>query len=248
MSTLIIKNLKVSHKDAQEIVHGISLEIKSGEVHIIMGPNGSGKSTLLNALLGHPAYQISEGEILLDGENIVHLPTEEKAKRGLFLSMQYPPEIAGVTMLSFLREAFSSLGKGDTPVLDFHHTLEEKLKRININPAMLKRFVNVGFSGGEKKQAEIVQLVALAPRFAFLDEIDSGVDIDSLEKVFAGIEILRKEEGTAFVIVTHHGAILEHIQPDVVHVMKEGEILRTGGAELAREILKSGFEGGANKQ
>lgn len=247
MSTLTIKNLKVSHKDAQEIVHGVSLEIKSGEVHIIMGPNGSGKSTFLNALLGHPAYKISGGEILFDGEDITHEPTETKAQRGLFLSMQYPPEIAGVTMLSFLREAFVSLGKGEVSVLDFYNALEEKLKRINISPAMLKRFVNVGFSGGEKKQAEIVQLVALAPRFAFLDEIDSGVDIDSLEKVFAGIEMLRKEEGTGFVIVTHHGAILERISPDVVHVMKEGEIVRSGGADLAREILKSGFEDDTNK-
>jgi len=242
MSTLTINNLKVSHKDKEDIVRGVSLEIQSGELHIIMGPNGSGKSTLLNALLGHPAYTVSEGGIILDGEDITTLPTEKKAERGLFLSLQYPPEIAGVTLLAFLHRAHRLLKGEEISVLDFYRTLEEKLKNIHIDPALLKRFVNVGFSGGEKKQAEVAQMIALAPRFAFLDEIDSGVDVDALGKVFAGIEMLRKE-GTAFVIVTHHGAILERIQPDMVHIMKEGKIVRTGGADLAREILKSGFGG-----
>lgn len=242
MHTLNINNLKITHKDGKEIVHGVSLSVKSGELHIIMGPNGSGKSTLLNALFGHPSYSIVDGAITLDGEDITNLPTEKKAEKELFLSMQYPPEIAGVTVISFLHRAYRLLKKEEIAVLDFYRMLEEKLKKIHIDPALLKRFVNVGFSGGEKKLGEIVQLLALAPKFAFLDEIDSGVDVDALEKVFAGIEMLRKE-GTAFVVVTHHGAILERMKPDFVHVMKEGSIMRTGGAELAREILSKGFGG-----
>lgn len=241
MHTLNINNLKVVHKDGKEIVRGVSLEIKSGELHIIMGPNGSGKSTLLNALLGHPTYKISGGAIILDGEDITTTPTEKKAEKGLFLSMQYPPEIAGVTVLSFLHRAYRLIKKEEIAVLDFYRTLEEKLKKVNIDPALLKRFVNVGFSGGEKKQNEVVQLVALVPSFAFLDEIDSGVDVDALEKVFTGIEMLRKE-GAAFVVVTHHGAILNRVKPDHVHVMKDGQLVRSGGADLAREILEKGFK------
>ena len=241
MHTLEINNLKVAHKDGKEIVHGVSLAVKSGELHIVMGPNGSGKTTFLNALFGHPSYVISGGTIVLDGENITNIPTEKKAEKGLFLSMQYPPEVAGVTVLSFLHRAYRLIKGEEIAVLDFYRTLEEKLKKINIDPALLKRFVNVGFSGGEKKQGEVVQLLALAPRFAFLDEIDSGVDVDALGKVFAGIEMLRKE-GTAFVIVTHHGAILERVKPDFVHIMKDGQIVRSGGAELAREILTKGFK------
>lgn len=241
MHTLIINNIKVAHKDGKEIVHDVSLSVKSGELHIIMGQNGSGKSTLLNALLGQPSYTITSGAMLLDGEDITNISTEEKAKKGLFLSMQYPPEIAGVTMLSFLHQAIRLLKGEEVAVLDFYRALEEKLKKVGIDSTILKRFVNVGFSGGEKKQAEVAQLIALAPRFAFLDEIDSGVDVDALEKVFAGIEMLRKE-GTAFVVVTHHGAILERMNPDFVHVMKDGKIERVGGALLAREILSKGFE------
>lgn len=241
MHTLDINNIKVTYKDGNEIIHGVSLAVRSGELHIIIGPNGSGKSTLLNALLGHPSYRVSGGTMMLDNEDITSLPTEKKAERGLFLSLQYPPEVAGVTVLSFLHQAYRLIKKGELSVLDFYRALEEKLKKINIDPALLKRSVNVGFSGGEKKQGEVVQLLALAPQVAFLDEIDSGVDVDALKKVFAGIEMLRNE-GTAFVIVTHHGTILEHVKPDVVHVMKEGRIARTGGAELAREILTKGFE------
>ncbi len=240
MHTLAIDNLKVTHKDGKEIVHGVSFAVKSGELHIIMGPNGSGKSTFLNALLGHPSYAVSGGTVTLDGEDITNLPTEKKAGKGLFLSLQYPPEVAGVTVLSFLHHAYRLIKGKEISVLDFYRELEEKLKKINIDPVLLKRFLNVGFSGGEKKQGEVVQLIALAPRFAFLDEIDSGVDVDALEKVFAGIEMLRKD-GTAFVIVTHHGAILERVKPDFVHMMKDGQIVRSGGEELAREILNKGF-------
>lgn len=243
MSTITINNLKVAHIEGKEIVRGVSMEIKSGEIHIILGPNGSGKSTFLNALFGHPSYRISDGSIFFDGKDITNIPTEEKAGAGLFLSMQNPPEIAGITMLSFLHNASRILRKrgGEIAVIEFYRELEEKLRSISIDPAILKRFVNVGFSGGEKKQAEIVQLLALEPKFAFLDEIDSGVDVDSLKKVFAGIEILRKE-GTAFVIVTHNGSVLEYIKPDFVYVIKEGKIMRTGNADLAREILSKGFE------
>lgn len=241
MRTLTINNIKVTHKDGKEIVHDVSMEIRSGELHIIMGQNGSGKSTFLNALLGHPSYVVTGGTILLDGKDITNVSTEEKAKKGVFLSMQYPPEIAGVTVLSFLHQAVRLLKGEEVTVLDFYRALEGKLKKVNIDPALLKRFVNVGFSGGEKKQAEVAQLIALAPSFAFLDEVDSGVDVDALEKVFAGIEMLRKE-GTAFVVVTHHGAILERLRPDFVHVMKDGSIERIGDALLAREILSKGFE------
>ncbi len=240
MPTLEIKNLTVT-REGKIVVDDASLDVRSGEVHIILGPNGSGKSTLLNAVMGHPAYKVEGGSVLIDGEDIAILPVEKKAGKGLFLSMQYLPAIGGVTMLTFLHRAYRMLKGNETSVLDFYKSLVEKIKEFDLDESLLKRFVNVNFSGGEKKQAQIIELIALKPKFALLDEIDSGVDIDSLSKVFSAIEKLRKE-GTGFIIVTHLSTILEKINPDRVSVMKDGKIVRTGGAELAREILKNGFK------
>ncbi|MEK7092080.1 MAG: Fe-S cluster assembly ATPase SufC [Patescibacteria group bacterium] len=239
MRSLIIKNLTVS-RDGKIIINDASLEVHEREIHLILGPNGSGKSTLLNAVMGHPSYKIEHGEIALDGKNITAISTEEKTIKGIFLSLQHLPAIEGVTMLSFLHRAYRLIKKNDISVLDFYKMIETKIKEFNLDEKLLKRFVNVGFSGGEKKQGELIQMLALEPSFALLDEIDSGVDIDSLTKVFAGIKKLRKE-GTGFIIVSHLGTILEKIVPNRVSIMKDGEIIRTGGIEIAREVLKKGF-------
>ncbi|KKU81856.1 MAG: FeS assembly ATPase SufC [Parcubacteria group bacterium GW2011_GWA1_47_8] len=269
MSTLTFKNITV-RREGKTIVDDASLELASGEVHLIMGPNGSGKSTLLNAVMGHPAYEMTGGSVVLDDEDITNLPTEKKAGKGVFLSMQYLPAVDGVTMLTLLHRAYrmikgglpakfssveESVGSkntrkflsgessaGDISIPEFYKMLSAKVKEFNFDEGLLKRFVNKGFSGGEKKQGEMIQLLALEPKFALLDEIDSGVDIDSLVNVFAGIEKLRKE-GTGFLIVTHLGTILEKINPDRVSVMKEGRVVKTGGPELAREIIEKGFNG-----
>lgn len=239
MHTLNIKNLTVTRED-KLVVDNASLEVRSGEIHIILGPNGSGKSTLLNAVMGHPVYIIKDGTVFLDNDDILALPIEKKANKGLFLSMQQLPAVGGVTMLTFLHQAYRLLKGGDVSILDFYKTLSGKIKEFNLDESLLKRYVNVNFSGGEKKQAQIIELLALEPKFALLDEIDSGVDMDSLNKVFASIEKLR-EHGTGFVIVTHLGTILEKITPNRVSVMKDGKIIRTGGVDLAREILENGF-------
>jgi Fe-S cluster assembly ATP-binding protein len=241
MNTLALKNLTVT-REGSVVLDSVSLEVASGEVHIIMGPNGSGKSTLFNAVMGHPAYKVTEGAMLFNNDDIIALPTEKKASTGIFLSMQYLPAVDGVTMLTFLHRAHRMIKGSDISILDFYKELSEKVKEFGLDESLLKRFVNVGFSGGEKKQAQIIELLALEPAFALLDEIDSGVDIDSLDKVFKAIEKLRKQ-GTGFVIVTHLGSILEKINPDRVSVMKEGKVVRTGGADLARKVLEKGFEG-----
>lgn len=241
MHSLIVKNLTVS-REGKPIISDVSLEVRVGEIHLILGPNGSGKSTLLNAIMGHPLYKIESGEIALDDENITIISTEEKAIKGIFLSMQHLPAVEGVTMLSFLHRAYRLIKGDEVSVLDFYKTIERKIKEFNLDKKLLQRFVNVGFSGGEKKQGELIQMLALEPSFTLLDEIDSGVDIDSLTKVFAGIEKLRKE-GTGFIIVSHLGTILEKINPDRVSIMKDGKIIRTGGIEVAREVLKKGFNG-----
>lgn len=239
MHSLTIKNLTVS-REGKSIINDVSLEVRGGEIHLILGPNGSGKSTLLNAIMGHPLYKIGSGKITLDDEDITAIATEEKAIKGMFLSMQHLPTVDGVTMLSFLHRAYRLIKKNEISVLDFYKTIETKVKEFNLDEKLLKRSVNVGFSGGEKKQGEIIQMLALLPSFALLDEIDSGVDIDSLVKVFAGIERLRKE-GTGFIIVSHLGTILEKISPDRVSIMKDGKIVRTGGIEVARAVLERGF-------
>jgi len=241
MSKLEIKNLKVE-TEGKTVINGVSFSIGTGEVHILMGPNGSGKSSLVNAIMGHPKYKITQGEVLLDGKNITNIKVEEKAKSGLFLSMQYLPEIAGVTMASFLHKAYKQMKEDDITVLDFYKFLEEKSRELDIDTEMLKRDLHVGFSGGEKKLSELLQLVTLSPKFAFLDEIDSGVDVDSLKKVFNGITALVKD-GTGFLLITHYNTITQYITPDFVHVMYNGNIIRSGGGELAEEISSEGFKG-----
>lgn len=247
MSNLAIKNIFIETAN-KRVVDGVTLSLASGQVHILMGPNGSGKSSLVSALFGHPKYTITGGAVVLDDEDITALPTEKKAKRGLFLSLQYLPSVAGVTLGAFLHRAHKELTGEQVSVLEFYKRAEKVAQEIGIDSSFLKRDLNSGLSGGEKKQSEILQLAILKPKFAVLDEIDSGVDVDSLVKVFAAIELLRKGEGlpagqagTGFLLITHYPNILERITPDAVHIMNQGKIVASGGAELAREVSTSGF-------
>lgn len=245
-----IKNLHVE-TGGKTVVEGASFALKSGEVHILMGPNGSGKSSLLNAIMGHPKYVITKGEVFLDEEDITFLPTEKKAQAGIFLSLQHLPEIAGVTLTNFLHKAYRAQKGGDpnpamaerasvTP-LDFYKTMEARAKEFGIDASFLKKHLNAGLSGGEKKQSEVLQLLALEPKFALLDEIDSGVDVDAQKRVFAVIEHLRAK-GVGFLLVSHHPNLLEHVHPDQVSVMKNGKIVASGGKELVEKISGGGFD------
>ena len=232
MSTLSIEHLSVSAGEKQ-LLSDISLTLQSGEMHILMGPNGSGKSSLLNALMGHPRYTITEGKMVLDGEEITSLSTEKKAKLGLFLSLQHLPEIAGVTLTNFLHRAAKEVKGSTQGPLEFYRASEAKAKEAGIDPVFLKKHVNTGLSGGEKKQSEVLQLLILEPKFAFLDEIDSGVDVDAMKKVYAGIERLRAS-GMGFLLVTHHPKVLEHLIPDHVHILRDGALVASGGAGIIR--------------
>lgn len=238
--SLEIKNANVT-ADENQVVTDASLTVQSGEVHVIMGPNGSGKSSFVNAIMGHPQYQLSSGTVTLDDEDITALAPDKKAKKGIFLSQQYLPEIAGVTLGNFLYQSAKAIQGIDEPILSFYKTLGEKVEAIGIDKAFLSRELNTDLSGGEKKQSEIIQLLALEPRFAFLDEIDSGVDVDSLNKVFAGISKLQKE-GTAFLLITHYTDILSKITPDKVHVMKDGKVVESGGKDVVERVRDKGFE------
>lgn len=224
-----------------EILHGVDLEVKKGEVHAIMGPNGSGKSTLANTLMGHPKYEVTEGSIILDGRDILALEPDERAKAGLFLSMQYPPEIPGVTISNFLRAAVEGITGEKQHPIKFYKSLQETMKTLGIDPEFAARSVNVGFSGGEKKKMEILQLAVLAPTYAILDETDSGLDVDALKVVAEGINHFRSAE-TGVLLITHYNRILEYIVPDVVHIMVDGKIVTSGRAELAKEIETTGYE------
>lgn len=239
MHKLELKNITIATA-SKAVAQDISLTINSGEIHILMGPNGSGKSSLLNGIFGHPKYKIESGEIILDGDDITTLSTDKKAKKGLFLSMQYLPEIAGVSMGQFLYRSYKEIKGGDESVLEFHKKMSDKADELGIDKLFLSRHVNSGLSGGEKKQSEVLQMAVLGPKFAFLDEIDSGVDVDSLEKVFNAIKILAKN-GTGFLLITHYTNILKKITPDYVHIMKEGKIVRSGGREIIGEIEERGF-------
>jgi len=245
---LQIYNLHVSVDDpstklgaGKEIVKGLDLEIKAGEVHVIMGPNGSGKSTLANALMGHPKYKVSKGYITLDGEDITVFKTNERAKRGLFLSMQYPAEIEGVTISNFLRMAVGAITGVKKNPIDFYRELTEKMKELEIDPLFAKRYLNLGFSGGEKKRMEILQLLMLNPKYAILDETDSGLDVDALRIVCEGINKYRSKD-KGILLITHYNRILEYVTPDFVHIMREGRIVRSGGPELAKVIEERGYE------
>jgi Fe-S cluster assembly ATP-binding protein len=248
MTLLEIKNLHVATEDGTEIVRGLDLAVDSNEVHAIMGPNGSGKSTLAYALMGHPAYEITEGDILLDGESILEMEADERAQRGLFLAFQYPHAVPGVTVASFLRSAVNAVRKAknggeDDPVKipEFRKQLTAAMEQLKVPKEMAGRYLNDGFSGGEKKRVEILQMAMLSPRIAVLDETDSGLDIDALRIVAGGVRSLVGPDMGALVI-THYQRILDYVTPDFVHVFVDGRIVREGGPELAEELEADGYE------
>jgi len=240
---LSIKNLQAS-VDGKEILRGLDLEVKAGEVHAIMGPNGSGKSTLAHVLAGRDGYEVTEGAVRLDGEDLVGLSPEERAHRGVFLAMQYPVELPGVNNSLFLRTALNAIRKArGEPELDavaFLRLMREKLKLVNLREDLLKRAVNAGFSGGEKKRNEIFQMALLEPRLAILDETDSGLDIDAMRVVADGVNALRSPD-RAMIVVTHYQRLLDYIEPDFVHVLAGGRILRSGDKSLALELEEKGY-------
>lgn len=241
MSVLEIKDLHVSIED-KEILKGVNLTLKTGEIAAIMGPNGTGKSTLSAAIMGNPNYEVTQGEILLDGENILDLEVDERARLGLFLAMQYPSEIPGITNAEFIRAAMNA-GKEDDEkisVMDFITKLDEKMAFLGMKEEMAERYLNEGFSGGEKKRNEILQLLMLEPKFALLDEIDSGLDIDALKVVSKGVNAMCGKDFGAM-IITHYQRLLNYITPDVVHIMMDGRVVLTGGAELAARLEKEGY-------
>lgn len=241
-SVLEIKNLHVSIEDKQ-ILKGVDLTIKGGEFHAIMGPNGTGKSTLASAIMGHPLYEITEGSITLDGEDVLEMEVDERARAGLFLAMQYPSEISGVTTSDFLRSAINARREeGDEiPLMEFIKELDETLDFLEIDKSMATRYLNEGFSGGEKKRNEILQLMLLKPAIGILDEIDSGLDIDALKVVSKGINKLR-DENFGTLIITHYQRLLNYITPDYVHVMMQGRVVKSGGPELAKRLEAEGYE------
>jgi Fe-S cluster assembly ATP-binding protein len=228
-----------------EILKGLDLTIRAGEVHAIMGPNGSGKSTFAKVLAGHPAYTVTGGEVLFEGKNLFELVPEARARAGLFLGFQYPIEVPGVTSAAFLRLAYNTVqgarGKDEMDPLEFDDYVQDKLKLLDIAPAFLERSVNDGFSGGEKKRNEILQMAILEPKLAILDEADSGLDIDALRIVANGVNQLRTP-GNAVLLVTHYQRLLNYIVPDYVHVMDAGRIIKTGGKELALELESRGYD------
>jgi len=241
-STLEIKDLHVSIED-KEILKGVNLTINTGEVHAIMGPNGTGKSTLSSAIMGHPSYEVTQGEVLLDGVNILELEVDERAKAGLFLAMQYPSEITGVTNADFMRSAINAKREEGQEInlMQFIKKLDKQMDFLDIDKDMAQRYLNEGFSGGEKKRNEILQLMMLEPKFAILDEIDSGLDIDALKVVSKGINEMRGEDLGALMI-THYQRLLNYITPDKVHVMYGGKVVKSGGPELAKRLEEEGYE------
>lgn len=240
--TLEIKDLRVSI-EGSEILKGLNLTVRGGEVHALMGPNGSGKSTLANTLMGHPRYDVEDGQVLIDGEDILEMEPDERAKKGLFLAFQYPVEIPGVTVANFLRSAYNAL-HGDTEplsVLEFHQLLQKHMKELEMDEEFAGRYLNEGFSGGEKKRHEILQMALLKPRFAIMDETDSGLDIDALKIVSEGVN-RQRSDNLGVLVITHYQRILEYLKPDYVHIMMDGRIVRSGGPELARELEEKGYD------
>jgi Fe-S cluster assembly ATP-binding protein len=244
VSLLEVKGLRASAGD-KEILRGIDLTVYPGEVHAVMGPNGSGKSTLAQVIAGHPAYQVTAGEILYQGKDLLDMEPEERAQAGVFLAFQYPVEIPGVSNAYFLRAAYNEIQKArgleEVDSMDFLDLLEEKLKIVEWGPEIMSRAVNSGFSGGEKKRNEILQMAVLQPRLAVLDETDSGLDIDALRIVAGGVNALRRPDN-ATVLVTHYQRLLNYIVPDHVHVLSAGRIVKSGGKELALELEERGYE------
>jgi len=241
---LEIKNLHAAIGD-KEILRGIDLSVAAGEVHAVMGPNGSGKSTLAQVLAGHPQYQVTEGTVTYDGEDLLGMDPEIRAQRGIFLAFQYPVEIPGVTNAYFLRSAYNEIqkarGEPELDPLEFLDLMEEKMRMVDIDTSMLNRSVNAGFSGGEKKRNEILQMAVLAPRLAILDETDSGLDIDALRIVAEGVNRLKRPEN-ATIVVTHYQRLLNYIIPDRVHVLANGRIVKSGGKDLALELEEKGYD------
>ena len=226
-----------------EILRGVDLTVAAGEVHALMGPNGSGKSTLANTLLGHPDYEVTSGRLLFKGSDITSWPTDVRGKAGLFLGFQYPEEIPGVSVVQFLRQALSARKGLDLSVLELRVTIMEWMERLDIDPAFGDRYLNEGFSGGEKKRNEILQMAILEPEFAVLDETDSGLDIDALKVVAKGVQEVRADRPELGVLlITHYQRILEHLQPDAVHILVDGRIVDSGGPELARRLEEEGYE------
>jgi len=240
VNRLVIKDLHVE-AEGKEILHGINLEIELGKVYALMGPNGAGKSCLANAIMGNPLYKVTRGKIILNGEDITGLNATERAKKGLFLSFQYPSEIAGVTLSSFLRTAYNSLNEVGMDVLDFHRMLKQKMEDLGMDSSFAKRYLNEGFSGGEKKKAEILQMSILRPKYAILDECDSGLDISAIKIIGEGINKMKGKDKT-ILIITHYCRILKYITPDVVSILVDGRIVKTGGKDLAFEIDEHGFK------
>jgi Fe-S cluster assembly ATP-binding protein len=241
---LEIRGLRANAGD-KEILRGIDLSVNAGEVHAVMGPNGSGKSTLAQVIAGHPAYQVTAGEILYDGKDLLEMEPEERAQAGVFLAFQYPVEIPGISNAYFLRAAYNEIRKArgleEVDSMDFLDLLEEKLRVVEWGPEIMSRAVNSGFSGGEKKRNEILQMAVLEPRLAILDETDSGLDIDALRIVAGGVNALRRPDN-ATILVTHYQRLLNYIVPDKVHVLSAGKIVRSGGKELALELEERGYE------
>lgn len=245
MSTLVIKDLYASVETKtgrKQILKGVNLTVESGQTHAIMGPNGSGKSTLAYTLAGHPKYEIDSGQVLLDGEDILQMTPDERAKAGLFLAMQYPVEVPGVSMTNFLRTAKTEID-GEAPSLRaWVKDLNAAMKRLRMDPKFASRSVNEGFSGGEKKRAEVLQLELLKPKFAILDETDSGLDVDALRIVSEGVNRAKENTGLGIMMVTHYTRILKYIKPDIVHVFAQGHFVKTGGPELADELEEEGYD------
>jgi Fe-S cluster assembly ATP-binding protein len=241
VATLEIRGLEASVEDKQ-ILKGIDLVVRQGETHALMGPNGSGKSTLANVLMGRPGYTLTAGRVLFNGEDIAKLSADKRAQRGLFLAMQYPVEIPGVSVVNFLRTAYKNVKGEEINALAFRKHLKEKMNLLGVEDAMVNRYVNQGFSGGEKKKNEVLQLAVLEPQIAVLDETDSGLDIDSLKAVATGVAQLIGPD-LWVLLITHYQRILDYIAPDFVHVMIDGRIVKSGGAEIAHELEAKGYEG-----
>jgi Fe-S cluster assembly ATP-binding protein len=254
---LVIRDLHASIED-KEILRGVDLTVRQGETHALMGPNGSGKSTLANVIMGHPKYKVTQGEIFFRGVNILELSADKRARMGLFLAFQYPSSVPGVTVANFLRRALEAKRDGydpnasseptgeapkkkGIPPAEFRKLITEKMKLLKVDATFINRYINEGFSGGEKKRAEILQMAMLEPQMAVLDETDSGLDIDALKIVSEGVNALRGPK-LGVLIITHYQRILDYITPDVVHVMYQGQIVKTGGADLAHELEKKGYE------
>jgi Fe-S cluster assembly ATP-binding protein len=245
--TLVIKDLHVKVEDAEsEILKGLNLELERGKVHAIMGPNGSGKSTLSYALAGHPSYEVTQGEVLFDGEDVLEMGPDERAQAGIFLAFQYPMSIPGVSMANFLRTAVNSVrkarGEDAMRVPEFRRLLTEKMTSLKMDRSFASRYLNEGFSGGEKKRAEILQMAMLAPKVAIMDETDSGLDIDALRIVSDGVNALKNPD-MSILIITHYQRILNYIRPDYVHVLMDGRIITSGGPELALQLESQGYDG-----